>query len=349
MKNKKRVILVLGVPRSGTSAITKSLEVLGVKLPELEKVAFNKFNEKGYWEDEDFFFFNLQLLNVLEPLEHRRRNLVSLTKKEVLFLEEQGFVEKASQLLLGKISDAKPLAIKTSSFSPLLPFWKKVFQQCAVQTSFVIALRNPFSVVASIQAAQEIIGKQDHEKSFWIWFSYMLSSLKETEGHQRLFIDYDQLIENPALQIQRMAHVFELEVNEELLRDYCDNFIDRSLCHFQEKENQLFNNQPCCDLGVEMYEALLKTAQDELSFQDLKTACKKWRDQFLLAESLLILVEKMACEIRSFKKLLCEREKKISTLLETTTKQGHSLLECYKTIHESNLQLASLMMGKKVP
>ena len=60
MKNQQRIIVVLGVYRSRTSALMKSLEVMGLRLLDPSEVRFNIFNEKGYWEDLDFF---LSILN----------------------------------------------------------------------------------------------------------------------------------------------------------------------------------------------------------------------------------------------------------------------------------------------
>lgn len=348
MENKKRVIVVLGVYRSGTSTITKGLQVLGVRLPDPKTVTFNKFNEKGYWEDQDFILFNLELLKALSSLEQRHRDILTLTSREVVFLEEQGFLEKASQLLLEKVSDLQPLALKTSSFSILLPFWKKVFEACDIQASFVIALRNPLSIVASVEQAQEMLGKQDQEKSFWVWISYMLSCLEHTAGYERLFVSYDNLLKAPACEIQRMADVFELKINDQVLKSYCDDFIDCSLRHFNGEENQLFKNSFCQTFSVEIYEKLFRVAKGEMKFSDLKNFLKKWKKQFLLAESLLILVEKVEYDAKKIQEMLGEREIIISNLHGKVNQHIYSLAECYKTIHQQNLQIASLL-EKNVP
>ena len=343
MKNNKQIIIVLGVYRSGTSALTKGLEVMGVELPDPAKVSFNTFNEKGYWEDQDFFFFNLELIQALGALENRRRNILPLTAKEVDFLCEQGFLEKASQLLREKVPASAPLGIKTSSFSFLLPFWKKVFQECGVQASFVIALRSPLSVVASIEAAQEIIGKQDQEKSFWVWISYMLSCLEHTEGERRVLVDYDELLQAPAREIEKIANALELKINPERLQAYCQDFIDSSLCHFSKNQTRFFQDQFCCTFAIQIYEWLFRVAKDEIGFEDLKKSHKIWKEQFFLTESLLVLVEKMAYEVRIFKATLQGREQIIANLHKTVTKHMHSLAECYKTIHGQTLQIASLV------
>ena len=65
--NQQRLIVVLGMHRSGTSAITKSLELLGVGLgSELHPAGFD--NPKGFWEDRDCLEINERLLKHLETM-----------------------------------------------------------------------------------------------------------------------------------------------------------------------------------------------------------------------------------------------------------------------------------------
>ena len=58
---KSRVIVVLGMHRSGTSAIARSLELLGVGLGDnLHPAGFD--NPKGFWEDRACLEINEELL-----------------------------------------------------------------------------------------------------------------------------------------------------------------------------------------------------------------------------------------------------------------------------------------------
>lgn len=56
-----RIVVVLGMHRSGTSVITRGLQVLGVDLGEklIGGIAGN--NEKGFWEDAEINDFNIPL------------------------------------------------------------------------------------------------------------------------------------------------------------------------------------------------------------------------------------------------------------------------------------------------
>ena len=57
-----RLIVVLGMHRSGTSAITRALKVLGVELGDRLMPAAEDDNDTGYWEDVDFNALNIEML-----------------------------------------------------------------------------------------------------------------------------------------------------------------------------------------------------------------------------------------------------------------------------------------------
>lgn len=337
MKNNQRMILVLGAYRSGTSVLTKSLETLNVRLSEHSEITFHDFNEKGDWEDLKFSSFNAKLLKALGVFEERSREIISLTEQEINFLEEQGFFEKASQLVLERLSSSTPFGIKDPKFCLLLPFWKKVFQTCGVRVSFLIALRNPLNVVASMEAAHRILGKYDHEKSFWIWISYLFNSLEETEGYERILVDYDELLRGPVHQAGRIAKACDLEIQQELLQNYCDDFIEASFRHFHREESNILKNSFCRTFAIEMYETLLRVAKDEINFEDLKNSLEKWRASLFEAHSLLVLVEKKEYEMEQLRKTIREREQTILSLSQASNEQLQTMRSFYNTAHQQNL------------
>ena len=58
----KRLIVVLGMHRSGTSAITRGLQVMGVGLGDRMMPAMPD-NVKGFWEDVDLNALNMEMLS----------------------------------------------------------------------------------------------------------------------------------------------------------------------------------------------------------------------------------------------------------------------------------------------
>lgn len=355
IKNKKRIILVVGPYRSGTSVLTKGLSSLGVSLT-APLFHFPAHNPKGDWEDPQFQDFNNEILDKLSSLAKRSRRILSITEEETNLLCKQGFVEQASQLLSEKLSDSQPLGMKSPRVSILLPFWKKVFKELDLHVSFVIALRNPESVVASITAFTQ----EAAEKSFWIWISFLLSCLEYSEGHQRILVDYDQLIKDPAAQVKRLSLALELDIHHNVLQDYTNGFVDPALCHFKpnrtirsgekhiaSEQDDLLRSDFCGKFSMEMYQKLLAVAKDQMPFGNLKKSLEKWKQQLLSVQSLLSLAEKNEFGYQAFEQRAIEELRNIKNALNASIAEKMAFAtHLHQTIQQRDHQLASLMQER---
>jgi hypothetical protein len=283
MQHKKHLILVLGMMRSGTSALVKGLEVMGVSLGD-HLMPPNELNKKGYWEDWDFHELNFGMLRCFKNYFKR---LLPLTEEELNYLLHSPYALLASELLEKKLSLDRPFGVKVPTASLLLPFWKKICEQLDISLSVVIALRNPISVAISVEHAFP----DYQEKSFWIWISSMWSSLIHSEGHQRLIVNYDALVNDPSQQMRRVAAALDLTIDEGPLQGYADHFIDPSLRHFFFPDYHFSNHDLCFKLAIEMYDTLLPVAADQCSFDDLKQPLQRWQESLASVRGLLTLLE----------------------------------------------------------
>ena len=284
MQNQRRLILVLGMKRSGTSALAKGLEIMGVSLGN-RLMPPNEFNKKGYWEDWDFHELNFDMLKACT--QNRARRILPLSEKETTYLLKSNYAERAAQLLLEKMPQDQLLGVKVPTSSLLIPFWKKICEKLNISLSVVIALRNPISVATSVEKSFEDLP----EKSLWIWISSMLSSLIHSEGHERVLVDYDELIKHPSRQIERIALALNLKIDEERLRSYSRYFIDPSLRHQFFPDYHFDNHDLCLQLAVEMYDTLLSVAMDQTSFHDLQKLLQKWSKTLASVQGLLTMLE----------------------------------------------------------
>lgn len=65
VQEKKRIVVVLGMHRSGTSALTRALVAIGAGVGD-NLLPAGHDNPKGFWEDKDFVTLNDRLLAVLD-------------------------------------------------------------------------------------------------------------------------------------------------------------------------------------------------------------------------------------------------------------------------------------------
>ncbi|PZR23698.1 MAG: sulfotransferase family protein, partial [Azospira oryzae] len=64
VESQQKLVIVLGMHRSGTSAITRGLKVIGVELGDRLEPPAAGINDKGYWEDMDLVALNVEMLDV---------------------------------------------------------------------------------------------------------------------------------------------------------------------------------------------------------------------------------------------------------------------------------------------
>jgi len=331
MKNQQRVILVLGVPRSGTSVLTKGMETMGVSLGP-EYGTQDSWKKQDLWEDPDFHTLNLTMVHFIKGHE---RDILSVTDKEVEILCKKGFLAQASELLLQKFPENMPLGIKDPRFSILLPFWKKVFLHARFHPSFVIALRNPLSFARA--------QTQHQEQSFSMWISYLLSCLEHSRDHERILVDYDELIKNSEHQMKRIAQALELTINPRYLESYCTEYVHPLGRRFHEPFGLVHHDDYCEQFAVNMYSQLLKVAQDNIGFQKLEVSLKKWTSQFRGIHSLLVLAEKNNGTIYQIKKTLQQVDASIHQAHKEMTQKSYLMASSCLKIHQRKLEITSLL------
>lgn len=220
----KSIVVVLGMHRSGTSAITRGLQALGIDLGERLMLPAADNNEKGFFEDIDVNAINVELLDALGQDWH---TLSLIPADELLHEKYAGLRLRAIELLRSRLQDTDRFGFKDPRLCRLLPFWQKVFEHLQLDVSYVIAVRNPLSVAKSLEARNQL----PHEKSHYLWLEHVLPSVLLTQGMRRVLVDYDLLMENPQKQMGRMALGLDSKLDPVRLAEFSRDFLDIRLRH----------------------------------------------------------------------------------------------------------------------
>jgi len=283
-----RLFIVLGMHRSGTSAITRGLSVLGVDLGDRLLPAVEGNNSKGFWEDIDLNALNIEMLKFLG---RDWSHLAMIRPAEIDSLRQREFFLRAVELMRKKIGGARHFGFKDPRVATLLPFWREVFAHCGFDVSYVFAMRNPLSVVRSL-------GKRDgieSEQSYLLWLAHVVSGLSHSTGSPCVVVDYDRLMQAPDAELARLAHALKLEVDAAALQLYKEDFLDENLRHTQYVAEDLLIDPACPQLVHEVYLALLEVAADRLALQDtaLQTKIRLWFQRYEQLQPSLRLSDKL--------------------------------------------------------
>lgn len=200
---KQTCILVLGMHRSGTSALTGVLQYLNIDLGSklsgsaednkkgfFENLYFVQFNEKilkklgGSWDD---IFFNFELKKCL--------------------LEEDDKNELKS-ILLKEFSQSQLFAIKDPRICYLFPLYKEVLESLNIDIKILLPYRNPLEVAKSLEKRNGF----QYEKSIMLWLNYFLNAEKYSRDFERYFLKFDDLINNTDSVIENMNIKLKLNI-----------------------------------------------------------------------------------------------------------------------------------------
>ncbi len=304
----KRLIIVLGMHRSGTSAITRGLEVLGASLGEklMPPAADNK---KGYFEDTELNSLNIDLL---KSVDNEWFGLTPISATDVDNLRSQGHMLRAVDLMREKINSTNVFAFKDPRVAKLLPFWNAVTDHLHLDVSYVIALRNPLSVVQSLSKRDGFIP----ERSYFLWLGHLLESLRGSTGKPRIVVDYDRLILSPDIELSRIAGAFRLNVNAKDLGEYKNKFLDTDLRHTAYSPNDLLLDAACPPIVREVFNKLLSVASDQINLDDptLLSELSGWTIEFDRLKSALRLADQQYKQIASLNQAVTERDGQIASL-----------------------------------
>jgi len=285
--NNTRLIVVLGMHRSGTSVITRGLKVMGVELGDKLMRSVERNNPKGFWEDVDIYELNNEMLSVLNIDWHC---LTQIENCDVKTLREKGYFLRAVELLCQKAGDASIFGFKDPRVTKLLPFWKEVFSQIQLDVSYVLAMRNPMNVAESLLKRDGF----DMEKSYLLWLGHILSILMGITNGKRLFVNYDWLMQSPDHELNRIAKCLQLEIVKEELQIYKAEFLSKELWHKAFDLDDLLMDDACPPVVAEMYAALLDVASDKTQIHDpvFQNKITHWVSEFERLKSSLMLAER---------------------------------------------------------
>lgn len=258
MQERQRAVVVLGMHRSGTSAIARGLTTLGVELGGNLMPAAQNNNERGFWEDQEIVDINT---DVLDTLGHSWHSLKPLASERLASLEDSPLMRRAVDYLREHFSGYPIFGLKDPRISLLLPFWMRVFELAGVDPAFVISLRHPLSVAQSLEKRDGF----SHPKSLYLWLDYMLQSLLHSRGQRAVVLSYDNLMHRPAEQIVRLGEHLGLNAPPAAeLEEYVERFLSADLQHNRATDDieQLSGTAPA--EVIECFELLNSLAADEL-------------------------------------------------------------------------------------
>ncbi len=188
-------VVVLGMHRSGTSAVTRILNLLGADLGPADDLLTEYDNPAGHWESKALVACNDRILAAfgrswdfppwLAPgWEYGRARLVSRAR--------------AGRRRSPRCTRTSPWVWKDPRTCLTLPLWRRVIGPDAVA---VIVLRDPGAVVASVRRRDGIPSLY----STGLWHHYVRAAVAASAGMPVVCLRFEDLAASPATTVRSLV------------------------------------------------------------------------------------------------------------------------------------------------
>ena len=218
--SEKCIIFILGVGRSGTSALTRVLSLCGCVLPNA-LLGANDANPRGFWEPCDAVKINDEFLfrhgsTPFDPTMRLQEELcLDVTERE-------DFVGRIREFLAGCPSGPL-LVIKDPRITPLFEFWLEAARRNAFAVKVVVPVRAPSEVAASAA----VLGVSA-ELSNTIWLKCNLLAERHSRDLPRVTVRYENLLANWRAEVSRISQRLDIPLRLDRASDI-DQFLSPDL------------------------------------------------------------------------------------------------------------------------
>lgn len=250
MEKTNKLIVVLGMHRSGTSAVMNALASLGAELGD-DLLPAGKDNLKGFFEDRAINDLNIEMLSVIGQ---HWFSLSLVTNEHVGRLIDAGYLSRAKQLLQEKMAGHSIFGFKDPRVSKLLKFWLRVFSEMDVDVNYVLCIRHPLSVAKSLQQRN----KTPLYKGYMLWLSYNFALAEELSQTAFVVQEFDQLMSAPLRELERLAASVGLPVDAHRALSFVREFLDPELRHSICTREDLLADQQCPEGLVTVYDLWMR-------------------------------------------------------------------------------------------
>ncbi|MBZ9768439.1 glycosyltransferase [Mesorhizobium sp. CA6] len=374
---KRTCIMVLGMHRSGTSALTRVLSLLGAELPK-NLLGANPTNPTGHWEPSQLIELHDQML---EEAGSRWDDWRSFDLGNLPNARAQFYRAEIARIIDEEYSDASFLVLKEPRISRFVPLYANILKSMKIDVRYVLASRNPLAVIASL-------GKRDRSTPGFgalLWLRHELDAERSTRGSLRAFVSYEGIMQDWRLRLDRIAEALSVtwpRPIEEAAAEI-DAHISQDHQHHAASDGALFADERVASWVKDAYSALraletdpndpdamevldrIKSGFDavapvfgEAFFPELQARQqvlseaqvglqRTLEDQATRAAQLAVEIRQKNTEIARYGRRLAEAQAAMDEVIERNAEEKEKLSSNLSTAIENNLRLSEMLNKAK--
>lgn len=183
----RTAILVLGMHRSGTSAVTRVLSLLGATLPE-RLMPRAEGNPVGYFEPMEIVSIHERLLASADT---EWSDWGAFPQDWYRSGSREAFLGELTEAVIRNYGDDGLFLVKDPRLLRFVPLWRDLLTGLRVRPAAVLPFRNPIEVALSLKRRDGF--PQEH--GFLLWLRHVLDAEFHSRDLVRAFVSYDRLLD----------------------------------------------------------------------------------------------------------------------------------------------------------
>ena len=246
-------IVVLGMHRSGTSLLTRVLNLLGCALPK-NLLGAHESNPRGHWESLDAIEINDTLLSALG----RRWDDVRELPDDWLDRGETEYARQRIRSLLEREFSSQPMwVLKEPRLCRLAPLWLEAIAALDMDARVIVPVRHPLEVSHSLATRNDL----DAGRSHLLWWQHLVEAERGSRDVPRTLLHFHNLVTDWKSECERMAVELGVKwpVRLAAASERIERFIDPKLRHADALAHAYGEtSQPLPLLVASLYESTLE-------------------------------------------------------------------------------------------
>jgi hypothetical protein len=194
-QSRGRIVLILGMHRSGTSLLARLLAAEGLPLGTILLNHRSRDNAHGYWEQAEIVSIHEALLDAMDRTWHGPNGLHPLPEGWLTAQDTRMAKRRLAAIVDREVTQAGGLwGFKDPRTLRFLPLWREIIAELALDPVYIMAARSPAAVAASLMRRNRL----RREVAEALWAANTLTLLAEAGHDLAAVIDYDAWFTRPA-------------------------------------------------------------------------------------------------------------------------------------------------------
>ncbi len=270
----RRITIVLGMHRSGTSLAAHVLHRLGIDMTEDNRITSD--NRKGHWERPAIVAFHDRILQVFDRGWFDPRHALALPAEWWLHPEIRSIRSDMAAWLKQTLPGRGHVGFKDPRTARLLPLWDGLCEELKLEPCYVFCVRDPGQVARSLQVRDALTPQE----AAYRWMVYNSHATLGLGGRPVCIMPYEAWFTDGRAAIDRLA---SHRGQPAALPDFVIDRLQAALA------DSMLRNDETCAAGrwLSAAKSLHQSILDSVTGSQVNAAARAQADAFLGFEALV--------------------------------------------------------------